>query len=251
MNRDNLLFATIGVLLGFIAGYLMHEVMVARQPLRRLPGEGGVVTADQAGAGGQPGAPDGAGGGGGEPVADAAAQAGQAGAGPEGQGAPLGTPQGTASGLGGAPGGGAPGAPGAPMAEVQKLRDYVASHPKDADAVLKLANMNFDIRNWGRARDLYSQYLGLRDSDADARTDLGVCFRELRQYDSALDQFRHVESIAPTHWKALFDEVVVLGIDLKQFDAADKAMARLKALVPAEPEVAQLASELQRRRAAG
>jgi hypothetical protein len=250
VNRDNLLFATIGVLLGFIAGYLMHEVMVARQPLRRPPGEGGVVSADQ--AAGQPGA-DAPNGGGGDPAGDASGQgsdrsgAGQVAAGPGGQDA---AGSGAAAGApGGAPASGAP--PVAPMAEVQRLRDYVATHPKDADAVLKLANMNFDIRNWGRARDLYTQYLGLRDGDADARTDLGVCYRELRQFDSALDQFRHVESISPTHWKALFDEVVVLGIDLKQFDAADKAMARLKALVPAEPEVAQLASELQRRRAAG
>lgn len=35
MNRDNLLFTVIGLLTGFIAGYVMHEVMAARQPPRR------------------------------------------------------------------------------------------------------------------------------------------------------------------------------------------------------------------------
>lgn len=38
MNRDNFLFTAIGLLAGFIAGYLMHEVMAARQPPLRVAG---------------------------------------------------------------------------------------------------------------------------------------------------------------------------------------------------------------------
>ena len=34
MTRDHGLFALFGVLIGFIAGYMMHEVMAARQPTR-------------------------------------------------------------------------------------------------------------------------------------------------------------------------------------------------------------------------
>lgn len=41
MNRDNVLFALIGILIGFIAGYLMQEVMVTRQPARLVHGESG------------------------------------------------------------------------------------------------------------------------------------------------------------------------------------------------------------------
>lgn len=38
MNRDNVLFTVIGLLTGFIAGYVMHEVMAQRQPPRHIPG---------------------------------------------------------------------------------------------------------------------------------------------------------------------------------------------------------------------
>jgi len=134
------------------------------------------------------------------------------------------------------------------MAEVQRLREYVATHPRDADAVLKLANLNFDINNWGRARDLYTQYLGLRHPDADVLTDLGTCYRQLREFDKALEQFRHAERVAPKHWKSLFAETVVLAFDLNQPDAADKVFARLQATAPGQPEVAQLGAELQRKR---
>lgn len=38
MNKDNLIAAVFGILLGFIAGYLMHEVMATRQPPRMAVG---------------------------------------------------------------------------------------------------------------------------------------------------------------------------------------------------------------------
>ncbi len=38
MNRDNVLFTVIGLLTGFIAGYVMHEVMAEKQPTRRIHG---------------------------------------------------------------------------------------------------------------------------------------------------------------------------------------------------------------------
>ncbi|MBV8202637.1 MAG: tetratricopeptide repeat protein [Acidobacteria bacterium] len=227
MDKNNLLSLAFGVLIGFILGYLLHEVFAARQPLRRFAGEGAVTSSAAA--------PDeaAAAGGGGPAGADAG--------GAEGPGAAV-SPAAPAATAGGSP-------PPA-MAEVQRLRDYVATHPKDADAVLKLANLNFDINNWPRARELYTQYLGLRDPNPDVLTDLGTCYRQLRQFDRALEQFRHAQQVAPGHWKSLFAEVVVLAFDLNQRDAAEQAFTRLQAVAPNQPEVAQLGAALQRQRSA-
>lgn len=49
MSRDNVLFIVIGILIGFIAGYLLQEVMAVRQPPRLVHGEEA--------SGGQPAAP--------------------------------------------------------------------------------------------------------------------------------------------------------------------------------------------------
>jgi tetratricopeptide (TPR) repeat protein len=252
LNKDNLLFATIGLLLGFISGYLMHEVMVARQPLRRPAGEAMAAAVTPGPGAGDPAAePDSA--------SAAAAEGGAAAPGPGGAGEGNGAPpavDGAGTGAGASPGGGAGSAGGQggamppAMAAIQELRDHVAAHPEDADAVLKLANLNFDISNWGRARDLYTQYLRLRPSNPDVLTDLGTCFRQLRQFDRALEQYRRAEQLAPTHWRSRFWEVVVL-VDLNQGDAANQAFARLQALAPGQPEVARLGAELQRRRGAG
>jgi hypothetical protein len=235
VNKDNAISVVMGLLVGFIVGYVLHDVMVAHQPLRRLPGEGAVVTSAAA--------PDAENGGGGAPPDDAAAAPSAGGS------SAAGAAGGGAAGAGG--GAAAGGSPPPAMAAVQQLRDYVATHPKDADAVLKLANLNFDINNFGRAKDLYTQYLGLRGPNADVLTDLGTCYRQLHQFDSALAQFRRAEELAPGHWKSRFAEVVVLAFDLNQNAAADQAFGRLQALAPGQPEVAQLGAALQRRRTAG
>jgi len=52
LTRDNILFILIGILAGFIAGYLMHDVMAERQPARLVHGD---ATAAPAGAPGATG----------------------------------------------------------------------------------------------------------------------------------------------------------------------------------------------------
>ncbi len=235
MNKDNVLFAVIGILLGFISGYLLHEVMAARQPPRLRPGDVAAATA---------GAPEGA------MDANAAGAAGAAGSpgAPDGSGA-LGEPAATAAGAAGAAAGASGGA-GAPMAAIQQLREYVEKNPNDADAVLKLANANFDIHRWDRARELYTQYLKLKPDQPDILSDLGITYRELGQFDQALEQFQKAEKLAPTHWQARYNQAVVLGIDLKRYDDAQKVLADIEKLQPGNPDVAKLAAEVDRRRKA-
>ncbi len=218
MNKDNLLFATIGILFGFVAGFLLQEVMAARQPPRRLPGDASALSAAQGAGAGDAAAPPGAAGG------EAAAAAA---------------------------GGGGQGQPGMPaMAEIQKLRAYVEQHPDDADAVLQLANLNFDIQNWPRARDLYTHYLELRPKQPNTLTDLGITYRQLKDYDRALDLFSQAQKIDPAHWQSRFNAVIVLAFDLKRYDDAQSALAELKKLQPANPDVQRLAAEVDKQKKA-
>jgi tetratricopeptide (TPR) repeat protein len=149
---------------------------------------------------------------------------------------------------GGAPAGTAPPGGGAPMAAVQQLREQVARNPEDADAVLQLANMNFDISNWSRAQELYEQYLALRPADADILSDLGICFRAQGQFDDALGAFEKALNENPEHWFARFNKTIVLGIDLGNVEAAEADMDRLRQLRPDAPELERLATELAKRR---
>lgn len=210
MNKDNLLFAVIGVLVGFVSGFLMKEAMDLRQPPRRVPG---IESPHAAGGIDSPqGMPPGA--------------AGTA-------------PQGAAAG---------PGGPG--MEQIQKLRDHVAANPNDAEAVKQLANLNFDIQNWARARDLYTQYLKLRPDEPDIISDLGVTYRELGDPQGAIKLFDRAQEIEPDHWQSRFNEVVVLAFDLEDYTAAQNVIDELKRLQPGNQDVARLEAEVLRRKAA-
>jgi len=211
LTKDNLLFATLGILLGFISGYLLHEVMATRQAPRLVPGQ-------QQAAAGMPGVPDGAG--------DTA---------PGGAGTPSMPP-----GAGGAAG---------PMAEIMRLRQQVEANPNDADAILALANLNFQISSWERARELYERYLKLRPTEPDVISDLGVTLHNLGHDDQAIEQFHKAQAVAPDHWRSVFNEVVVLA-SAKRFDDADRALQKLKKMQPDNPDVARLAGEVEGRRKA-
>lgn len=205
--------ALIGVLLGFIAGSLSHEAMSARQPARFVPGSTAPGVAADPNAGmGAPAAP---------------------------------APGAQAPGAAPAPGGGGPA-----MAQVQEMQNRVARDPNDADAVLALANMNFDIQNWSKARDLYARYLELRPGNPDIMSDLGVTYRELKEYDKALELFDQAQTIAPDHWQSRFNEVIVLAFDLKKFDEADQVLDELRRMQPGNSDVERLASEVNRQRGA-
>jgi tetratricopeptide (TPR) repeat protein len=203
VNRDSALLLLVGLLAGFIAGYLMHEQMATVQPAR--------VPAGSA-AGATPAA------------ATPAVDAGGA----------------TAS---------APGGP--PMAQIQALRARLEKSPNDTDAMLELANLNFDIQSWDRARELYERYQQLKPGDPDVLTDLGICYRSLGNADKALESFHQAQKIQPNHWQSLFNEVVVLAFDRQDTAAAEKVLAVVEKLQPQNPDVQRLASEVRARRGAG
>lgn len=205
MNKDNLLFALAGLLLGFVSSYLLFEAMTVRQPARRQAG---------------------------------ATATAPAGAMPGGEGAQ--TPGAEAGAQSGAPS----------MEEIQRLRDHVAANPDDAPAVLQLAHLNFEIQNWARARDLYTQYLKLRPDEPDVLSDLGVAYRELGEPQEALRLFDRAQELQPDHWQSRFNEVIVLALDLENYDAAEAVIAELKRLQPGNQDVERLEAEVLRRKAA-
>jgi cytochrome c-type biogenesis protein CcmH/NrfG len=209
INKDSMIFAVFGILIGFISGYLTHEVVAARQPPRLTPELRAMIGTSE------------------DPTAAPAAAPGPANAGMP-QGAPA----------------------GPSMEEIQQLRAYVEKNPNDADAVLKLANLNFDISQHQRAQELYNQYLKLRPNDADVLTDLGISYRETKKYDQALEQFKKARELAPDHWQSYYNEVVVLAFDLKRHDEAGQLLQELQRMQPSNPDVARLAEAVRQRNAA-
>ncbi len=228
MNRDNALFLLMGILVGVVAAYPLFEAMSVRQPALRVPGP-----ADAAASGPVPGSAG--------------------------------------------PGGGAP-----PVEQIRQLREYVEANPQDADALLTLAQLNISINDLLRARTLYERYVQLRPADSagaltlanlyfdtreyakardrylevlakeparpDVLTDLGVCYRNLGDPQRAVEIFRKARELRPDMPQALYNEALVLAVDLADYPAADLLVARLRQVQPGNPQTEALASEIERRR---
>ena len=206
MNKDNLLFTIVGILIGFVSGYLLFEAMATRQPARLVAGQ--VPPGAEAGAMGQQ----------------------QQGAAPGGPAAPAGGPGG-----------------GPAMAQIEELKNRVAQNPNDAEAVLQLAGMNFQIQNWPRAAELFEQYLKLRPGDPNAMTDLGTSYLQAGQVEKSLTVFQQVRQQNPGYWQSYFNEIIALAT-LGRMDEATQVMGELQKLQPDNPDVQRLAAELERSR---
>jgi hypothetical protein len=84
-----------------------------------------------------------------------------------------------------------PGGPGAlftPPAAAVDLAPFeaaVKAQPADPAALLRLANALHDNRMMPRAIETYQKYLAMRPKDPDARTDMGICYFQMAQVDTA------------------------------------------------------------------
>jgi tetratricopeptide (TPR) repeat protein len=235
MSKDNFISAVFGILLGFIAGYLMHEVMVARQPPRLPPGMTTIAPDQQAGGGGQAPA---AGPAGGDP--SAAPMMGQV---RELQ-ARLDKNPNDVEALQGL---------AAMFFQIndfkksgEYLARYVALRPDDSEALLQLANIHFDGKDWAKAQELYTRYLSTNPAKADVLSDLGITYRETGQFDRAVELFHQAQELAPDNWQALYNEVVVLAFNQKKYDAAREVLVKLQKLQPNNPDVSRLATEVDK-----
>jgi Flp pilus assembly protein TadD len=95
---------------------------------------------------------------------------------------------------------------------------------------------------------MYQRAIKLQPQDANLLTDLGICYQQIKQFDKALEQLEEAQRADPANWQSLYNIVVVAGLDMRRFDRADAAMARLQQLRPDAPNLAQLREALAQAR---
>jgi tetratricopeptide (TPR) repeat protein len=159
--------------------------------------------------------------------------------------APMGPGAPTETMGGGAPssGGGAP-----MMAEINALKERLQKDPKDVQAWSRLANIYQDAGMYKPALEFYTRAVEILPNNADLLTDMGICYQELKQYDAALGVLERAQKADPTHWQSLYNIVVVAGLEMRRFDQADAALARLQQIRPDAPNLDRLREALAKAR---
>jgi len=135
------------------------------------------------------------------------------------------------------------------MQEIETLKRVLEQDPKNAAALVRLANIFHDAGMWTQAIAHYERALAVSPANADVLTDLGICYRGSRQFDRALDAFDRAQKADPNHWKSLFNIAIVAGFDLGRFDVAERAIGRIEQINPGAPNLQRIKDDLARVRA--
>lgn len=218
LDRNNVLFALAGVVIGFVLAYFLYEAVGENQPPRMVAGLNQAGVAAPAGA-------------------------------PAAGGAPAPAPGGQAGGVPATDGGGFGSGPvNAPVMQqrLETMRAAMDENPDNAQGWLEVANMAYDLRRWDVASEAYERYLELDPDNPDIMSDLAVSLHGAGRSEEALAKFDEAQSVATDHWQSLFNEVVVL-LDLGRLDAAEERMPELRRLRPADETVRRLGAEIERR----
>ena len=126
---------------------------------------------------------------------------------------------------------------GAPMvARINQLKAQLQQDPQDARTLAELASLYYDAAMWEPAAGYYERAVAIVP-DPDLLTDLGVCYRGLRQFDKALETFARAHAMDPSHWQSLYNTVVVAAYDAGRADLARQALDKMELMSPRPPEL--------------
>ncbi len=119
--------------------------------------------------------------------------------------------------------------------------------PDNYETIVNLGNVNFDGGKLAEAEKWYSQALAKKKDDANVRTDLGLTFifRDTPNYDRAIQEFQTVLSANPNHVQALQNMVVAYT---RQGDGAkaQETLTKLQSADPTNLAIPKLRDEIQK-----
>lgn len=123
---------------------------------------------------------------------------------------------------------------------------------KSADVLITLGNAHFDIgfykkdaASFQRARDAYQKALAIEPNDADVQTDFGLTYflQEPPAYDKAVAELSKVATADPRHERSL-QFLVQTYVKQGKLDEADKTLAKIKNINPANTSIAELTTQI-------
>ena len=104
---------------------------------------------------------------------------------------------------------GSPGIAVQNIEEIKALEKTIAENPNDSESILRMANVLHDNQMFDRAIGYYQRYLVKRPEDADARVDLGICYKETGNLEKARKEMTAALHDNPTHLLAHFNLGIV------------------------------------------
>jgi len=149
---------------------------------------------------------------------------------------------------------GAP-APGLPprdsvqaASQIQTLKEIVKKDPKNLPAWVELGNLYFDTDQPKEAIEAYSQYLAIKPNNPDVRTDMGIMYRKLGQFDRAIQEFKKAAQSDPKHVNSRYNIGLVLLHDKQDIQGAIKAWEEYLKVDPNSEKAQRIRAQIEKMR---
>jgi tetratricopeptide (TPR) repeat protein len=117
--------------------------------------------------------------------------------------------------------------------------------PDDYGVIVQLGNANFDAEKYPEAEKWYTTALAKKTDDVNVRTDLGLTFvfREPPNYDRAIQEFRKSLETDPNHIQTLQNLTVAYSKKGDQSNARS-TLAKLESVDPSNAAISKLREDL-------
>ncbi|HVP81241.1 MAG TPA: tetratricopeptide repeat protein [Thermodesulfobacteriota bacterium] len=130
--------------------------------------------------------------------------------------------------------------------QILTLKEIVKKDPKNLPAWVELGNLYFDTDQPKEAIDAYSHYLAVKPDNADVRTDMGIMYRKLGQFDKALEEFRKAAQSDPKHVNSRYNIGLVLLHDKQDIKGAVKAWEEYLKVDPDSERAKRIRSQIEK-----
>jgi len=121
------------------------------------------------------------------------------------------------------------------MQKLQTYKDRLKKNPEDIEALIFLANANFDIQRYETAEKLYLRALEVDPENLHVRTDLASAYRNLGNSAKAVETLRKILKMNANHQVALYNLGIILLNDRGDPQGAADAWERLVKINPQDP----------------
>ena len=130
--------------------------------------------------------------------------------------------------------------------QIKTLKEIVKKDPKNLPAWVELGNLHFDMDQPKEAIEAYSQYLAVKPDNPDVRTDMGIMYRKLGQFDRAIEEFRKAAQSDPKHTNSRYNIGLVLLHDKQDIKGAIKAWEEYLKVDPNSEKAQRIRAQIEK-----
>jgi cytochrome c-type biogenesis protein CcmH/NrfG len=129
--------------------------------------------------------------------------------------------------------------------DIAQLEEIIKKDPNNYQALVQLGNDHFDLGEAQKSVEAYQRALAIKGDDPNVLTDMGVMYRQLKDFPKAVAAFRKAVASSPTHPQSRMNLGVVLMHDMNDTPAAIAAWEDFLRVAPNDPNAENIRRSIE------